>query len=174
VTLFKSTPHEQCTKDSIHNFLYELHFHTVDHPRRLDFILHFLLILFPQVQGVCLVCYSLSSKFPFEIRDKVKRDVKFPQQCWTSITSTVTDLIRRMLKYDPKERIDLNMILSHPWLKVWTVHCYSYYKCKWIAQNKYKIISMLNKQYISKVHGELLCSCTTLVSLDLFNNVVIC
>jgi len=64
-----------------------------------------------------LLYFCLSSKFPFDIRDKVKRDVKFPQQCWTSITSTVTDLIRRMLKYDPKERIDLNMILSHPWLK---------------------------------------------------------
>jgi serine/threonine protein kinase len=127
VTLFKSTPHEQCTKDSLHSVWYELHFHTVDHPRRLDFIMHFLLILFPQIQSVCLVCYSLSSEFPFDKRDNVKRDVKFPQPCWKSITSTVTDLIRRMLKHDPKERIDLNMILSHLWLKVWTVHCYSYY-----------------------------------------------
>jgi hypothetical protein len=58
-----------------------------------------------------------------------------------------------MLKHHPKERIDLNTILSHSWLKVWTVLCYSYYKCKWIVQNKYKIISMLNKHYISKVRG---------------------
>jgi serine/threonine protein kinase len=133
-----------------------------------------LLILFPQIQSVCLVCYSLSSAFPFGIRDNVKRDVKFPQPCWSSISSTVTDLIKSMLKHHPKERTDLNMILSHPWLKVWTAHCYSYYKCKWIVQNKYKIISMLNKNYISKVHGELLRSCVTLTLVYLFNNGVIC
>jgi len=126
VTLFKSTAHEQFTKDSLHNVCHELHFHTVDHPRRLDFILHFLLILFPQIQSICLVCYSLSSEFPFDVRDNVKRDVKFPQRCWTSITAIVTDLIRGMLKHDPKERTDLNKILSHPWLKVWTAHYYSY------------------------------------------------
>jgi len=118
MTLFKSTPHEQCTKDSIQNIRHELHFHRVDHPRRLDFILNFLLILFPQTQNICLVCCSMSSEFPFEIRDSFKRDVKFPQRCWTSVTSTVTDLIKSMLKHHPKERIDLNMILSHPWLKV--------------------------------------------------------
>jgi serine/threonine protein kinase len=174
VTLFKSTPHEHCTKDSLHNVWHELHFHTVVHPRRLDIILHFLLILFPQMQNVCFVCYSLCCTLPFEKIDNVKREVLFPQRCWTTITGSVKDLIKSMLKHDPKERIDLNMILSHPWLKVWTVHCYSYYKCKWIVQNKYKIISMLNKHYISTVHGELLCSCTTLVLNDLFNNVVIC
>jgi len=64
-----------------------------------------------------LLYFCLSSKFPFDIRDKVKRDVKFPQSCWTSITSSVTDLIKNMLKHHPKERIDLDTILSHPWLK---------------------------------------------------------
>ena len=39
VTLFKSAPHEHCTKDSLHNVWHELHFHTLNHPRRLDFIL---------------------------------------------------------------------------------------------------------------------------------------
>ena len=172
--LFKSTPHKHCTKDSLHNVWQELHFHTVDRPIRLHFILNFLLILFPQIQSVCLVCYSLSSAFPFEIRDNVKRDVKFPQLCWISITNTVKDLIKSMLKHHPKERIDLDMILSHPWLKVWTAHFYSYCKCKWVVQNKYKIISMLNKHCIGKVHWELLCSCTTLFLVDLFNSAVIC
>ena len=146
VKIFKSTLHEQCNKDSLHNVWHELHFHTVDHPKRHDFILHFLLILFPQIQSVYLVCYSLSSEFPFGMRDNLKRDVKFPQQCWKSITGTVTDLIKGMLKYKPEERIELDKILFHPWLRVWTAHWYSYYKCKWIVQNKYKIISTLNRQ----------------------------
>ena len=170
MTLFKSTPHEHCTKDSLHNVWHELHFHTVDHPVRLDFILHFLLILFPRIQNVCLMCYSLSYELPFEGKDKLE----FSQPCWTSITSSSTDIIKGMLQHHPKERIDLDTILSHPWLKVWTVHYYSYYKCKWIVQNKYKITSMLNKHYISKVHGELLCSCTTVFLVDLFSSAVIC
>jgi len=174
VKIFKSTPYEQCNKDSLHNVWHELHFQTVDHPKRLYFILHFLLILFPQIQIVCLVCYSLSSKFPEVRRENVRSDVKFPQRCWTSISGSVTDLIKGMLKHNPKERTELRNILSDPWLKVWTVYCYSYYKCKWIVQNKYKIICMLNKQFISKLHGNLLCSCTTLFSVDLFNSAVIC
>jgi serine/threonine protein kinase len=153
-----------------------MHFHTVDAPRRLHFILHFLLIRpsLPRIQNVCLVCYSLSSELPFERPDNVTRDVKFPQRCWTSISYTVTDLIKDMLKHHPQERIDLNVILSHPWLKVWTVHYYSYCNCKWIVQNKYKIISTLNKHHNSKLHWELLCSCTVLFLVDLFNNDVIC
>jgi len=142
--------------------------------KRLHFILHFLLILFPQIQSVCLVCYSLSSELPFEKEKDVERGVEFLQRCWTSVTNSVTDLIKSMLKKNPKERTDLNMILTHPWLKVWTARYYSYYKCKWIVQNKYKIIRMLNKQYISKIHVELLCNCTALFLVDLFNSAVIC
>jgi len=56
------------------------------------------------------------------MRDNLKRDVKFPQQCWKSITGTVTDLIKGMLKYKPEERIELDKILFHPWLRVWTAH----------------------------------------------------
>jgi serine/threonine protein kinase len=88
--------------------------------------------------SVCLVCYSLSGNVPFKKMDSAKREVEFPQCYWTSITSSVIELVKSMLKHDPKERIELNMILFHPWLKVWTMHCYRYYKCKWIVQNKYK------------------------------------
>jgi hypothetical protein len=112
--------------NNLHNVRHELHFHTVYHPRWLDFILQFLFILFQCMQNVWFVCYSLSSEFPFERMDNVIREVKFSQHCWTSTSSTVTGLIKGMLKRDPKERIDLNIILTHPWLKVWTVHCYCY------------------------------------------------
>jgi len=64
-----------------------------------------------------LLYFCLSSEFPFGIRDNLKSDVKFPQRCWTSITATVIDLIRGMLKHNPKQRTELDKILSHPWLK---------------------------------------------------------
>jgi hypothetical protein len=56
VSLFKSTPHEQCSEDSLHNVWHKLHLHTVGHPTRLDCILHFLLILLPQIWNMSLLC----------------------------------------------------------------------------------------------------------------------
>ena len=33
------------------------------------------------------------------------------------VSKEANDLIREMLKIDPKERIDIDRILKHPWLK---------------------------------------------------------
>lgn len=37
---------------------------------------------------------------------------------WPSISSSAKDLVRRMLKQDPKERLTLQEVQSHPWVKV--------------------------------------------------------
>ncbi|XP_076947645.1 calcium-dependent protein kinase 33-like [Bidens hawaiensis] len=44
-------------------------------------------------------------------------EIDFESQPWPSISSSVKDLVRKMLTTDPKQRITSTQILEHPWLR---------------------------------------------------------
>jgi len=56
---------------------------------------------------------------PFERMEDVNKGVvHFPPDYWSSVSSTVTSLIKGMLIIQPTKRFGVSDVLSHPWLKV--------------------------------------------------------
>ena len=41
----------------------------------------------------------------------------FPSPYWDDVSDLAKDLIRQILVVDPKERLDIDGILAHPWIK---------------------------------------------------------
>lgn len=56
---------------------------------------------------------------PFKRIEDVKRGiVPFSDHNWRSVSSTVTSLIKGMLRTEPTQRLGITEVLSHSWLKV--------------------------------------------------------
>lgn len=47
--------------------------------------------------------------------------VQFPALFWAGTSVSVTDLIKGMLKSSPTQRLRIEQVLSHQWLKVGTL-----------------------------------------------------
>lgn len=62
--------------------------------------------------------FCLSSQKPFGGKEDMKRAVvQFPPLFWSKISSSVTDLIKGMLKSSPTQRLRIEQVLAHQWLK---------------------------------------------------------
>ncbi|CAI5470602.1 unnamed protein product [Closterium sp. Yama58-4] len=69
--------------------------------------------------GVLLYA-TISSKwpsFPGNVR-KFLPEVDFSVAPWPSVSIEAKDLIRRMLTLDPSQRLDIDGVLAHPWLRI--------------------------------------------------------
>ncbi|KAG5896977.1 hypothetical protein JTB14_018492 [Gonioctena quinquepunctata] len=73
--------------------------------------------------GVILY-YMLSKRLPFQSNDKstlagliLRGKYSMQYSVWYEISPLAKDLITKMLKVDPRERITVDGILSHPWIK---------------------------------------------------------
>ncbi|XP_015896537.2 calcium-dependent protein kinase 1 [Ziziphus jujuba] len=44
--------------------------------------------------------------------------IDFSSDPWPSISSSAKDLVKKMLREDPKERLSANEVLNHPWMRV--------------------------------------------------------
>ena len=72
-----------------------------------------------------VIIYIILSGFrPFEADDRyelyqqvIKADYEFFSPEWDTISNEAKDLIFRMLKVNPKERISIDEALNHPWIK---------------------------------------------------------
>ncbi|KAI3456453.1 hypothetical protein Pfo_013116 [Paulownia fortunei] len=47
----------------------------------------------------------------------LKEEVDFDSQPWPSVSNSAKDLVRKMLRKDPKKRITSTQVLEHPWIK---------------------------------------------------------
>jgi len=76
--------------------------------------------------GVCLYA-MLSASAPFDAPEGIdatarrildaKPGMAFPEECWDSISHQAKDLINGMLHPDVQQRLNLDQIIAHPWLK---------------------------------------------------------
>lgn len=81
-----------------------------------------MVILFLCRQAGCILYTLLAGFPPFHADEKADADIKagkyWPMDgaAWKNPSEDAKDLVRKMLTKDPKKRIDMNGILSHPWL----------------------------------------------------------
>jgi calcium-dependent protein kinase len=55
---------------------------------------------------------------PEEIRNAIKNTrLVFPEREWHFISHDVKDLLQKMIKIKPKERINVLLALDHPWIQ---------------------------------------------------------
>ncbi|CAE5962456.1 unnamed protein product [Arabidopsis arenosa] len=47
----------------------------------------------------------------------LRGDIDFESEPWPSISESAKDLVRNMLKYDPKKRFTAAQVLEHPWIR---------------------------------------------------------
>jgi serine/threonine protein kinase len=50
------------------------------------------------------------------VEDNTRANVDFPKKYWGSISSDAKDLVQRMLRADPGDRLSAKEALQHPWL----------------------------------------------------------
>lgn len=67
----------------------------------------------------------LRGRLPFDDEDedaiieKAKKGyIPFEHMIWNSVSEEAKDLVRRLLKVDPLERIDIDQTLAHPWFRL--------------------------------------------------------
>ncbi|GAA0162773.1 non-receptor serine/threonine protein kinase [Lithospermum erythrorhizon] len=77
------------------------------------------------IWSVGVILYILLSGFPpffgekeQEIFDSIKRGhLDFSSDPWPSISNSAKDLVKKMLREDPKERLSTAEVLTHPWIR---------------------------------------------------------
>lgn len=68
---------------------------------------------------------ALRGRLPFDDEDEdaiiekaKKGHIPFEHPIWNTISEEAKDLVRQLLKVDPKERIDIDQTLAHPWFRI--------------------------------------------------------
>jgi len=56
----------------------------------------------------------------------------FPEKHWAQISEDAKDLIRKMLVVNPNNRLNIDGVLEHPWIKVWSATQTAHPKTLWI------------------------------------------
>ena len=71
------------------------------------------------------ICYALmSGSLPFDddsqketIQQTINRPLEFDLPCWNRVSQSCKELVSGLLIKDPKNRLTLDKVFSHPWLK---------------------------------------------------------
>jgi len=73
----------------------------------------------------------LTGLFPFELRKRCrllqqggKPKVDWSKNYYPNLSPSVKDLVDKMLQTDPEERISLEAVLNHPWMKRSNINCH--------------------------------------------------